>query len=449
MQDLERRRATTLRLSALFGTIYFVQGVAEPTEGLVAQPVRSLLKTWGLPAGTIAGFVALLALPWSLKPLFGAVSDFVPLLGWRRKSWLVAASATASVGLIAAFLVPFPRGAVTPLLLLLLLPSIGVAFADVVADALMVEQGKPIGATARLQSVQWFCIYAAGLLTGVAGGFLAQRGLQRLGFLVCGVMALLTLAAALVFVREPRHAQPPTSPGEAWQALRRAAASPAVFSVGAFIFLWRFNPFSSTVLYLHLTQVHGMAEQTYGAIASVVALASMLGAGFFGVLGRRLPTRALIHASIALGVAGTLCWWVVRGPASALAIGAASGFVGMVALLVQLDLAARACASETAGTVFAFLMAASNLAMSSSTWLGGRWYTAWSAAVGPQRAFDLLVLVGAAFTAACWALLWGLARAGRSLVDVVEQAERAGPPPPPARPVTPRTPAPAGRGSGR
>lgn len=428
MQDRERRRAT-LRLSALFGTIYFVQSIAEPSEGLVAQPVRSLLKAWGLSAGAIAGFVALLTLPWSLKPIFGAVSDFVPLLGWRRKSWLVAASGTASLGLIAAYLAPLPAGATTPLLLLLLLPSVGVAFADVLADALMVEQGKPLAATARLQSVQWTCIYAAGLLTGVAGGFLAERGLQRLGFLACGLTALLTLGATLLFVREPRHARPATSPRDAWRALRRAAASPAVLGVGALIFLWRFNPFSSTVLYLHLTQQVDVSEQTYGVIASVAALASMLGAASFGLLGHRLPPRLLVHASIALGVGATLSWWLVRGPRSALAIAAAVGFTGMVALLVLLDLAARACSSETAATVFATLMAASNLAMSSSTWLGGRWYQAWSLTLGPAAAFDRLVLVGAAFTASCWLLLAALARWGRPLVASVER------PPPAPRPA--------------
>ena len=30
----------------LFGMLYFVQGIVEPTEGLIAQPVRSLLKSW-------------------------------------------------------------------------------------------------------------------------------------------------------------------------------------------------------------------------------------------------------------------------------------------------------------------------------------------------------------------------------------------------------------------
>ena len=29
-----------------FAALYFVQSIGEPTSGLVAQPVRSLLKSW-------------------------------------------------------------------------------------------------------------------------------------------------------------------------------------------------------------------------------------------------------------------------------------------------------------------------------------------------------------------------------------------------------------------
>ena len=33
-----RCNAETVQLSALFGAIYFIQGIGEPTEGLIAQP---------------------------------------------------------------------------------------------------------------------------------------------------------------------------------------------------------------------------------------------------------------------------------------------------------------------------------------------------------------------------------------------------------------------------
>ena len=48
-----RRARGTVGLVLLFGTMYFVQGIAEPTEGLIAQPVRSLLASWGRSAAEV------------------------------------------------------------------------------------------------------------------------------------------------------------------------------------------------------------------------------------------------------------------------------------------------------------------------------------------------------------------------------------------------------------
>ena len=50
------RKRETLGLGLLFGAIYFIQGVGEPTEGLIAQPVRSILKSWGHGDSAITTF---------------------------------------------------------------------------------------------------------------------------------------------------------------------------------------------------------------------------------------------------------------------------------------------------------------------------------------------------------------------------------------------------------
>ena len=57
----------------------------------------------------------------------------------------------------------------------LLLPTLGIAFTDVLADALMIEVGKPRGLTGRFQSVQWFAAYFALLPSGAVGGWLTSQ----------------------------------------------------------------------------------------------------------------------------------------------------------------------------------------------------------------------------------------------------------------------------------
>jgi hypothetical protein len=74
-------------------------------------------------------------------------------------------------------------------------------------------------------------------------------------------------------------------------------------------------------------------------------------------------------------------------------------------MIVQLDLAARVCEIETAGTTFAVLMSLSNFAVGLSTGMGGRIYE-WAAAGKDYRfAFNVVVGIGALCTCGCFLLL--------------------------------------------
>lgn len=400
-------RRDALRLSLLFGTIYFVQGIGEPTEGLIIQPVRSLLASWHYEPHHIAAFAALLAVPWSLKPLFGLLTDFVPLFGYRRKSYLIATSALAATSLLVLAVAPIPAGAARLLFAGLLLPTLAVACADVVADALMVDEGQPRGLTGRLQAVQWACMYAATIVSGSLSGFLTERKQERLAFALCGGLSVVTLVLSCVAVREPRRtvALARGTLGSALRELVKLACTPTVASVAAFLFLWNFNPFSTTVLHLHMTQAMGFSEQFYGHTVSLLAVASVAACVAYGAYCRRVPMPLLVRGSIVLGIVATLGYWLMSDRTSAVLVALGVGFTYMTATLIQLDLAARTCPPRVAGTVFALLMAASNAGLIASTWLGGLWYDQWSAHWGRGVAFHVLIGVGAAFTASCWLLV--------------------------------------------
>src|SRR4051794_32324994 len=126
-------RGEAWRLGLLFGSIYFLQGIGEPTDGLIAQPARSMLKGWGRSAGEIATFSALLAIPWSIKPVFGFLTDLVPLFGTRRQGYLVLAGGATALSLAGLSAFPVRAGASSALLGWLLIPAMAVALADVAA----------------------------------------------------------------------------------------------------------------------------------------------------------------------------------------------------------------------------------------------------------------------------------------------------------------------------
>ncbi len=422
-------RLDVLGLCSLFAAIYFIQGISEPTEGLIAQPVRSLLRNWGQSADQIAWFSAWLALPWAIKPLYGFLADLVPLGGSRHRTYLVLANAATALALVGVFI--WPPTATTPLnqfFVWLFIPTVGVAFADVVVDALMVERGQPHGLTGRLQSVQWGAMYAAMILTGYVGGWISQIGRQELGFLISGLCASVALVLTLVYVRDTKEKSPLAAAGQpaaaesqparrqprAFQRWWKALLRPPVLTAGAFLFLWSFNPFSMSVLYVHMTEAMGFDEQFYGETVSLQAVGAVVATVVYGLICRRVRFVTLVHVSIVMGMLATAAFFGMHDRTTARAVALIVGFTYMAGSLVQLDFTARACSQDAAATTFALLMSLSNLSLSLSTGIGGSLYTRWEASLGATPAFRWLIAIGAASTATCWLLTPALHRFSRA-----------------------------------
>ena len=416
-------RSGVARLMVLFGTLYFIQGVIEPTANLPYQPLESQLSGWRFSAGEIGKFFGIIGIAWSIKPLFGLLSDFFPLGGRRRRPYLLFSTllaAAAFLGLATSWSERIQGGRVTdwgrwlleasPLSAagwLMIAAGIGIAMSDVVIDALAVEEAQPRGITGQIQAVQWGTMSAAALLCGVLGGHIAKHGALRPMFLGCGVLGLISVATVLLLVREPRRPREPLA--NLWSALRdltdrRRLATLSV--AGLFLFLWNFNPFFSNVLNKYMRDELRLGEVFYGYTASLIAVGNIVACIAYPWYCRRVAMGWLVHGSIVAGIAATLVYWLLYDAWSAVIASLVFGFAYQTATLVQLDLAARICPVSSAGTMFALLMAASNTGNTAGINLGGQWYDALSVRLGsPHLAFDALVLIGAAFTAGCWLLV--------------------------------------------
>jgi len=403
---ISRRRAAGLGL--LFGLLAFCQGIAEPSDGLIAQPTWSLLKRWGHGPGDLGFFSMVVGLVWVLKPVFGLLTDFVPLFGRRRRNYLILAGGLAALAMFAPAIQTPPSSSIlryTWLLTWLAMATLAWSMADVVTDAFLIDRARDSGLVGRFQAVQWASVYLAGIIAGFGGGWLSLTFRERLGFGISALAAVVTILVAALAVREPRVSSPRSGSVAAFLAMRKAIRSPGLLGAGAFLFVWNFNPFSTVVFYLHATRTLGLDEEFYGTTQSLMAVGSILGCLVYPSLDRWLATPSLIRLSIVLGVASTLAFAGVSDRASAVAASLVIGLIFMLATLIQLDLAARSCPPEAAGTYFAVLMALENLAASLATGLGGWAYAEGCGRWGPMPAFWMLVLIGSAFTASSWLLL--------------------------------------------
>jgi Na+/melibiose symporter-like transporter len=382
----------------------------------LSQPIKSLLRNWNYSAAATAWFIAILSLAWAIKPLYGLLTDFVPLAGSQRRGYLLLTTAVASISMTVVYFLPLTSERAVILLILLLPSAVAIAFSDVVIDAMMVTTGQQHNMTGRLQSVQWSCMYAAMILTGVVGGALSQWGMQQAGFLIAALSCAVSLIAVWLLVDEPSQSvraygrEPPSTKSgaalpNAMTGMRQMLRQPGVVAIGAFLFLWNFNPFSSAVLYYYSIGALHFSEQFVGTLTSWHAAGLLAGSVLYGVFCRSIPLGLLIHGSIVTGILATIAYWAYRDAPSGILISLAVGVVYAIGSLIQLDLAARVCRPETAGTTFALLMSLSNLSAALSQGFGGSIYEAMAQRWGAGFAFQLLVAIGALFTAGCWLLI--------------------------------------------
>ncbi len=350
--------------------------------------------------------MGLLALPWSLKVLFGLLSDLVPLFGSRRRNYLLISSVSASAGLLALYLLPVPAGAHWLLFTWLLLPTIGIAFGDVLVDALMVETGQPRGLTGRLQSIQWTAVNVAMLLTGVVGGYLSSVERQENALLLCAVLWAGSFVLAYRFARDTPDVQP-MSGRRTMTALTHAFERPGLIVICGILFLWSFNPLWVSVLYLHMTGALHFDEQTYGNTYSVFSAGSVVASLLYGFYCRRIRLGVLVHASILAGMFANLLYWHLTTLDGAYVVSFVAGAAFMTGTLIQLDAAARLVPIEVAATLFAAIMAVTNLASSVSEALGGALYEFLDAG---NFAFDAVVVLSTLCAASCWLLMPRLKR---------------------------------------
>ena len=391
-----------LRFGVMFGVIYFAQGISEPTTGLLSQPNQAMLRDWGKTPEQVAAFISLLTLPWCFKPFFGMLSDFVPLGRFRRKSYLLAASASAAVAFGVLSTMPLAEDAETPLVAWLLLAAFAVIFGDVVIDAQMVETTQPLGMTGRMQSVQWASIYGGAILTGLGGGYLSAYHRQKLGYILCAALMACSFILTAFFLEE----RPGAGPRRSWRAaapsLWNLLRTRRVAVVGLFLFLWNFSPFSHTVLYLYATKQLHFGENLFGDMNAVGAVGSLLACLGYALYCRRVSMRWLVHLSIACGLICNSIYWLLARESGAYAISAIFGLTYMTGSIIQSDLAARACSLDAAGTLYALFMSLCNLGSALSLWIGGYIYQQGAAHWGSEEAFHMLIVMNAAFTTGCW-----------------------------------------------
>mmetsp|Transcript_148626 Transcript_148626/g.475915 ORF Transcript_148626/g.475915 Transcript_148626/m.475915 type:complete len:418 (+) Transcript_148626:140-1393(+) len=91
----------------LLGILAFAQWVVKGVVwGFTVTAMDFLLRDYAVPGPKMQVYKAIAMLPWAMKPLFGLLSDYFPIMGYRKAPYiiivtLVAVAAYSTIGLTA------------------------------------------------------------------------------------------------------------------------------------------------------------------------------------------------------------------------------------------------------------------------------------------------------------------------------------------------------------
>lgn len=333
-------------------------------------------------------YQGIISIPWIVKPLWGLLTDVLPMAGYRRKPYFIFAGLLGIFSMLTLSL--HSKLHVVFALLAMTAGSASVAIADVTIDACVAQNSiaKP-SLSADMQS-----------LCGLSASTGALIGFSLSGILVHtmgsqGVIGLLSLPSLLVFsvgilIKEPLttnfaytevHKKFLQVGQSMWSTLKCPQVwRPCLYMYITFalslniqegMFYWYTNPKAGPAF----------SQETVGFIFSIGSIGSLLGVLLYQNFLKDCQFRGLLFWSQLLTVfAGMLDLMLVLRLNLKLGIPdyffvvadeCVSQMIWRIKWMPLLVLSSKICPSGIEGTFFALLMSIDNAGMLSSSWGGG------------------------------------------------------------------------------
>jgi len=409
-----------------FALVYIVEGVGQ-IGGLIAQPLTYYLKqVQGWTPLQITAYLTLFNLPWIIKPLYGLVSDFIPLFGYRRKSYLLIANVAASCGFLLVSQLTVPDR----LVFALMLTAYAMAISSTLCGAVLVENGQRLKESHTFVNQQWLWYNIAAMTAAIVGGQLVQNLLPTTALHTAAALVscapVLVIFGTLFLIDEKKAPMNLQGMKHTFEGLSIAVRGRHLWIMAAFIFLYYFSPGLSTPLYFIMTDNLKFSQAYIGVLGSLAGAGWVAGAFLHRRYLKKLTLKSLLNLSIAIGTVASLAFLFFWNEATAAVISFCSGLAAMIATVATMTLAADHCPRHAEGFAFAVLMSIINLATALADNLGSYLFTDVF-----YRRLEPLVILSSAFTAFAFVLVpllhLGEKRQGAAAVGAIA------PPPPETR----------------
>lgn len=303
---------------------------------------------------------SLITFAWLVKPVIGYIIDnFL-----NKRVWIFIALAFST---LLASVLGLNHLPIAVLVGILIISSAWAAFRDVAVDGIMCVEGKKYQATGQIQSVQWISIAVAALLTGIGGGYIAEKWDYRAGFLcLIPVYILVGIVAYFYKTNEPLRSE---TRSKFIADLKTIFSDQRLLLAGLFVFLYKFSPSFGTPLFFIQRDVFQWSKIWIGVLSSIATVFAIIGALLYFKFSKKINIKKWLFFSVFLGAVTTLSY-LYYTPVTAVLYDILYNLIGMFIFLMLMDFMARNSLSGLEAVSFALLTSISNLALVASNLSG-------------------------------------------------------------------------------
>jgi hypothetical protein len=403
-------------------TVYFIQGAL----GISSLATSFFLKDQlHLDPAASAALLGITTIPWIIKPIYGLISDGIPLFGSRRRSYLLVSGIIGFLSwLLLGTLVTSPNEAITALFF----GSMSIAFSDVVADSIVVEKTNEqqqinnnniipvttieakedsptppntaaITIAGDLQSICWMSSSIGSICSAYYSGALLLSTTPQQIFLYTALCPLfISLVSFFINERTITIATPTTTSVEEAsnnntfqqeiqikiKQVLQSLFTPSIYLPLLFIVLWQATPTPSSAMFYYYTNILHFSPEILGRVRLVSAIASLLGIVLYRQYLKNISIKkvflwtALISVPLSLTplllISHINQQYHIPDDIFLLTDSAVLTVLGQISFMPILALAASLCPPGIEGTLFASIMSIFNAAGTISSELGA-WLT--------------------------------------------------------------------------
>ena len=342
----------------LSASCYYLQGI----ESLPGQAFFYYLKeTLHFTPSKIMYLSSIIGIAWIIKPLLGYLID---LLKWKKKTWILIA---LLIDILLALSIGLSSLPLIILITFFTIKSTCAAFRDISVDGIMVVEGQKNNCCGKIQAVQWISITIACIITGMGGGYIAEKFNYQVGYLL--LIPIFIIVGIITFLYKEEDS---ISDRLNLKKVKNLIQDKRYLIGGIlFLFFYCFSPsFGTPLMFIQRDEFH-WSKLFIGILGTVVSVVEIIGALLYYKFSKRINVRKWLIGSVYLGATTTMCY-LYYTPLTAIVYSVLFCLVGMFIHLIILDYTARIIPKGLETTAFALLCSVINLSSTTSN-ITGAW----------------------------------------------------------------------------